>query len=160
MPTQRQLNNAAFVIFRGSVFCMDTAKPKAKSHGRHNDWPKRRPARFAAENTRELCGANHRLDPHGAPYHTPPKPRPRRKRHRPPTGSDRSLLALHREPAHPRPRRPAGAAAAGSDGGQVPVSTQRHPFHAPPRSTVVRCLRPAPDSKVGSSKFGVGIFIG
>lgn len=126
-----------------------TPQAKGKIERRHDYWQKRLPALLAAEDIREISGANTLLDallPHVNAHEihrelgmTPEAARKQARK------SKRTVL--RRAPACPwwpfvwsvRTRVRVG------DDGKVPVGTQRLSIDAPPRTHVIRCLRPNGD---------------
>jgi hypothetical protein len=126
-----------------------TPQAKGKIERRHDFWQKRLPPLLAADDILELQGANRLLDqllPHVNQHEihrewgtTPYAARPQ--------ALDEKRSVLRPVPACPwwpfvwsqQTRVRVG------DDGKVPVATQRQSVNAPPRSTVIRCLRPDGD---------------
>ena len=126
-----------------------TPQAKGKIERRHDFWQKRLPPLLAADRILELAGANQLLDQllHHANH---------REKHRElgrtPAAARQLALAENRSVLRPAPACPwwpfvwsqLTKIRVGDDG-QVPVGTQRLAIDAPPRSKVVRCLRPDGD---------------
>jgi hypothetical protein len=126
-----------------------TPQAKGKIERRHDYWQKRLPPLLAADQIRELAGANTLLDqllPHVNQHEI----------HRelgttPQTARDQAL-AENRSVLRPVPACPwwpyvwsQRTRVRVGDDGKVPVGAHRQPIDAPPRSTVIRCLRPDGD---------------
>ena len=126
-----------------------TPQAKGKIERRHDYWQKRLPPLLAADQIRELAGANPLLDqllPHVNQHEI----------HRelgttPQTARDQAL-AENRSVLRPVPACPwwpyvwsQRTRVRVGDDGKVPVGAHRQPIDAPPRSTVIRCLRPDGD---------------
>ena len=126
-----------------------TPQAKGKIERRHDFWQKRLPPLLAADNVLELEGANQLLDqllPHVN----------RNENHRElgttPHRAREQALAEKRSVMRPVPACPwwpfvwsQQTRVRVGDDGKVPVGTQRLRLDAPPRSTVIRCLRPDGD---------------
>ena len=126
-----------------------TPQAKGKIERRHDYWQRRRPPRLAADQILELEGANPRLAqlrPHGNTHEshrepdTPPQAAWDRAR-----AQNRSVLrAAPACPWWPYVWSQRTAVRVGDDG-KVPVGPARQSLDAPPRSIVIRCLRPDKD---------------
>jgi hypothetical protein len=126
-----------------------TPQAKGKIERRHDYWQKRLPPLLAADCIRELAGANRLLDqllPHVN----------QREIHRelgtPPHAARTQALAEKRSVLRPVPACPWWPFAWSQqsrvrvgDDGKVPAGSQRQAIEAPPRATVIRCLRPDGD---------------
>jgi transposase InsO family protein len=126
-----------------------TPQAKGKIERRHDYWQKRLPALLAADDIRELEGANRLIDqllPHVNHHEihrelgtTPATARQLAR------SENRSVL----RPAPPCPWWPfvwsQRTHVRVGDDGKVPVGSQRLSIDAPPRSRVIRCLRPDGD---------------
>jgi hypothetical protein len=122
---------------------------KGKIERRHDYWQKRLPPLLAADQIRELAGANRRLDqllPHVNQHEI------HRELGTPPQAARDQARAEKRSVLRPVPACPwwpyvwsqRTRVRVGGDG-KVPVGPQRQTIAAPPRSTVIRCLRPDGD---------------
>ena len=126
-----------------------TPQAKGKIERRHDYWQKRLVPLLAADHIVELVGANHLLDqlvPHANQHeiHRELGQTPHAA-HQPARAEQRSVI----RPAPPCPWWPyvwsqPTRVRVGGDG-QVPVDAQRQSLDAPPRTTVLRCLRPDGD---------------
>jgi GAF domain-containing protein len=126
-----------------------TPQAKGKIERRHDYWQKRLPALLAAEVIRERCGANTLLDqllPHANQHEI------HRELGTTPHAARQQALAENRSVLRPAPACPwwpfvwsQQTRVRVGDDGKVPVGTQRQSVDAPPRSTVIRCLRPDGD---------------
>jgi hypothetical protein len=126
-----------------------TPQAKGKIERRHDYWQKRLPPLLAADQILELCGANHLLDqllPHANQHEI------HRELGTTPHAARDLALTEKRSVLRPAPACPwwpyvwsqRTHVRVGEDG-KVPIHHQRHSIAAPPRSTVVRCLRPDGD---------------
>lgn len=126
-----------------------TPQAKGKVERRHHYWQKRLVPLLAAEHIRELIGANHLLDqlvPHANQHEI------HRELGQTPHAAHQQARAEQRSVIRPVPKCPwwpyvwsQQTRVRVGDDGKVPVGAQRHPIDAPPRSTVIRCLRPDGD---------------
>lgn len=126
-----------------------TPQAKGKIERRHDYWQKRLPALLAAEVIRERGGANTLLDqllPHANQHEI------HRELGTTPHAARQQALAENRSVLRPAPACPwwpfvwsQQTRVRVGDDGKVPVGTQRQSVDAPPRSTVIRCLRPDGD---------------
>ena len=126
-----------------------TPQAKGKIERRHDYWQKRLPPLLAADQILELEGANRLLDqllPHANQYeiHRELGPTPQAARD--------LALSENRSVLRPTPACPwwpfvwsQQTRIRVDDDGTVPVGTQRQSIDAPPRTTVIRCLRPDGD---------------
>jgi len=126
-----------------------TPQAKGKIERRHDYWQKRLVPLLAAEHILELTGANQLLDqlvPHANQH----------ERHRElgltPCAAHQQALAENRSVIRPAPACPwwpyvwsQQTRVRVGDDGKVPVGSQRQAIAAPPRSQVIRCLRPDGD---------------
>lgn len=126
-----------------------TPQAKGKIERRHDYWQKRLVPLFAAENIVELVGANRLLDqllPHANQYEI------HRELGQSPHAAQQQAQAENHSVIRPAPVCPwwpyvwsqQNRVRVGDDG-KVPVGHQRHALQAPPRSNVIRCLRPDGD---------------
>ncbi|MCW5551511.1 MAG: hypothetical protein KIS67_05015 [Verrucomicrobiae bacterium] len=126
-----------------------TPQAKGKIERRHDYWQKRLVPLLAAENIRELTAANRLLDPlltHANQHETD------RELGRTSHQAHQQALEQKRSVNRPAPQCPwwpyvwsQQTRVRVGDDGKVPAGTQRHPIDAPPRSTVIRGLRPDGD---------------
>jgi GAF domain-containing protein len=126
-----------------------TPRAKGKIERRHDYWQKRLVPLLAADEVREICGANHLLDqlvPHANQYEI------HRELGQTPLQACHQALAEKRSVIRPAPNCPwwpyvwtQQTRVRVGDDGKVPVGTHRHLIDAHPRSTVIRCLRPDGD---------------
>jgi hypothetical protein len=126
-----------------------TPQAKGKIERRHLYYQRRLPALFAAENLVELEGANHLLDqllPHANAQEV------HRELGMTPQAARDLALQQNRSAWRPVPACPwwpyvfsQQTPVRVDDDGTVPVGPLRLPIQAPPRSTVLRCLRPDGD---------------
>jgi hypothetical protein len=126
-----------------------TPQAKGKIERRHDYWQKRLPALLAADQIVELEGANRLLDqllPHANQHEI------HRKLGATPHAARAQALAEKRSVLRPTPACPwwpfvwsQRTTVRVADDGTVPVRDQRHRLDAPPRSKVIRCLRPDGD---------------
>ena len=126
-----------------------TPQAKGKIERRHDYWQKRLPPLLAADHILELCGANHLLDqllPHANQQEI------HRELGTTPHAAPAQALVQNRSAIRPVPACPwwpfvwsqPTRVRVGEDG-KVPVGLQRQSIDAPPRSRVIRCLRPDGD---------------
>lgn len=126
-----------------------TPQAKGKIERRHDYWQKRLVPLLAAEPIRELIEANHLLDqlvPHANQHEI------HRELGQTPLAAYQQALAEKRVVIRPAPKCPwwpyvwsQQTRVRVGDHGKVPVGVQPHPIDAPPRTTVIRCLRPDGD---------------
>jgi len=126
-----------------------TPQAKGKIERRHDYWQKRLPPLLAADQILELEGANRLLDqllPHVNQHEI------HRELGTTPHKARQQALAQQHSVLRPAPACPwwpfvwsQQTRVRVGDDGKVPVATQRQSVNAPPRSTVVRCLRPDGD---------------
>ena len=126
-----------------------TPQAKGKVERRHDFWQKRLPPLLAADDIRELEGANRLLDqllPHVNQHEI------HRELGTTPHAARQQAFREKRSVLRPVPACPwwpfvwsQQTRVRVGDDGKVPVGTQRQSVHAPPRSTVIRCLRPDGD---------------
>jgi hypothetical protein len=126
-----------------------TPQAKGKIERRHLYYQRRLPALFAAENLVELEGANHLLDqllPHANAQEV------HRELGMTPQAARDLALQQNRSALRPVPACPwwpyvfsQQTPVRVDDDGTIPVGPLRFPIQAPPRSTVLRCLRPDGD---------------
>ena len=127
-----------------------TPQAKGKIERRHDYWQKRLPPLLAADHILELGRRQPPARPTRCPTPTSTKstanwaPRP--------TPPADQALAEKRSVLRPAPACPwwpyvwsQQTRVRVGDDGKVPVGTQRQPIDAPPRTTVIRCLRPDGD---------------
>lgn len=126
-----------------------TPQAKGKIERRHDYWQKRLPPLLAADQITELDPANQLLDQLLTHANT-------HENHRAlgtaPQAAREAARAEKRSVLRPVPACPwwpfvwsQRTRVRVGDDGQVPVGSQRHPLDAPPRSQVIRCLRPNGD---------------
>ncbi len=126
-----------------------TPQAKGKIERRHHYWQKRLVPLLAADHIRQLDGANHLLDqlvPHANQHEI------HRELGQTPHQALQQALAQKRSVIRPAPKCPwwpfvwsLQTPVRVGDDGQVPVATLRQRIDAPPRATVIRCLRPDGD---------------
>jgi hypothetical protein len=126
-----------------------TPQAKGKIERRHDYWQKRLPPLLAADQIRERHGANTLLDqrlPHVNQHEI------HRELGTPPHAARAQALAENRSGLRPAPAGPGWpyvwsqqTRVRVGDDGKVPVGLQRQRIDAPPRSVVIRCLRPDGD---------------
>jgi transposase InsO family protein len=126
-----------------------TPQAKGKIERRHDFWQKRLPPLLAADQIRELEGANQLLDqllPHVNQHEI------HRELGTTPHTARQQAIAENRSVLRPVPPCPwwpfvwsQQTNVRVGDDGKVPVGSQRQSVEAPPRSTVIRCLRPDGD---------------
>jgi GAF domain-containing protein len=126
-----------------------TPQAKGKIERRHDYWQKRLVPLLAADRIAELVGANLLLDPlvpHANQHEI------HRELGCTPLQAQQQALAENRSVIRPAPNCPwwpyvwsQQTRVRVGDDGQVPVGAQRQPIDAPPRSRVIRCLRPDGD---------------
>ena len=122
---------------------------KGKSERRHDYWQKRLVPLLAADQIVELVGANQLLDqlvPHANQHEI------HRKLGQTPHAAHQQARAENRSVIRPAPQCPwwpyvwsQQTRVRVGDDGKVPVGAQRQPIDAPPRTNVIRCLRPDGD---------------
>lgn len=122
-----------------------TPQAKGKIERRHDFWQKRLPALLAADQILELEGANRLLDqllPHVNQHEI------HRELRTTPHQARQKALTENRSVLRPAPACPwwpfvwsQRTQVRVGDDGKVPVGTQRLTINAPPRSSVIRCLR-------------------
>jgi len=122
-----------------------TPQAKGKVERRHDYWQKRLPPLLAADQILELCGANSRLQQllaHANEHEI------HRELGTTPLTARNQALAENRSVLRPTPTCPwwpyiwsQQTRVRVGDDGKVPVGPHRLPIAAPPRSTVLRCLR-------------------
>jgi hypothetical protein len=140
---------AALHFYGVHLLYAPTPQAKGKIERRHDYWQKRLVPLLAADAIVELVGANHLLDqlvPHANQHEI------HRELGQTPHAAHQQALAENRSIIRPAPHCPwwpyvwsQQTRVRVGDDGQVPVGSQRHPLDAPPRSTVIRCLRPDGD---------------
>jgi hypothetical protein len=126
-----------------------TPQAKGKVERRHSYWQKRLVPLLAADHIRQLDGANRLLDqlvPHANQHEI------HRELGQTPHQAHQQALAQKRSAIRPAPKCPwwpfvwsLQTRVRVGDDGQVPVGTLRQRIDAPPRTTVIRCLRPDGD---------------
>ncbi len=126
-----------------------TPQAKGKIERRHDYWQKRLVPLLAAERIVELVGANQLLDqliPHANQHEI------HRELGQTPHAAQQQALAQQRSVIRPVPKCPwwpyvwsQQTRVRVGDDGKVPVGDRRHSINAPPRSIVIRCLRPDGD---------------
>lgn len=126
-----------------------TPQAKGKIERRHDYWQKRLSALLAAEQIREIGGANHLLDqllPHVNQHeiHRELGITPHAAHHQARQEKRSVLRPVPACPWWPFVWSQQTRVRVGDDG-KVPVGTQRPSIDAPPRSSVIRCLRPDGD---------------
>ena len=127
-----------------------TPQAKGKIERRHDYWQKRLPPLLAADQIIELEGANHLLDqllPHANQHEI------HRELGITPHAARQQALDEKRSVLRPMPACPwwlfvwsQQTPVRVGDDGKVPVGAQRQTVDAPPRATLIRCLRPDGDS--------------
>lgn len=140
---------AALHFYGVKLLYAPTPQAKGKIERRHDYWQKRLVPLLAAERIFELTGANRLLDqlvPHANQHEL------HRELGRTPQAAHQQALADQRSVIRPAPQCPwwpyvwsQQTRVRVGDDGKVPVGDQRHVLAAPPRSTVIRCLRPDGD---------------
>lgn len=126
-----------------------TPQAKGKIERRHDYWQKRLPPLLAADHIGELVGANHLLDQllaHANQHEI------HRELGTTPHAARAQAIAGKRSVLRPIPACPwwpfvwsQQTRVRVGDDGKVPVGSQRQAIEAPPRATVIRCLRPDGD---------------
>ena len=126
-----------------------TPQAKGKIERRHDYWQKRLVPLFAADHLAELTAANQLLDqllPHANQHEI------HRELGQTPHQAHQQALAEKRSVIRPVPACPwwpyvwsQQTRVRVGDDGKVPVASLRQPIDAPPRTTVIRCLRPDGD---------------
>jgi hypothetical protein len=140
---------AALHFYGVQLLYAPTPQAKGKIERRHDYWQKRLVPLLVAEGLVELGGANQLLDqlvPHANQQEI------HRELGQTPSQAYQQALAEDRSVIRPAPHCPwwpyvwsQRTRVRIGDDGKVPVGAQRHPIDAPPRSTVIRCLRPDGD---------------
>ena len=140
---------AALHFYGISLRYAPTPQAKGKIERRHDYWQKRLPPLFAADNILELEGANKLLDqllPHANRHEV------HRELKITPHAARQQALKEKRSVQRPAPRCPwwpfvwsQQKAVRVGDDGKVPAGSQRLAINAPPRATVIQCLRPDGD---------------
>jgi transposase InsO family protein len=140
---------AALHFYGVALRSAPTPQAKGKIERRHDYWQKRLPPLLAADVIRELEGANHLLDqllPHVNQHEI------HRELGTTPHAARAQALAEKRSVLRPVPPCPwwpfvwsQQSRVRVGDDGKVPVGTQRQAIEAPPRSSVIRCVRPDGD---------------
>lgn len=126
-----------------------TPQAKGKIERRHDYWQKRLPALLAADRILEWEGANGLLDqllPHVNQYeiHRELGTTPEHARHQALANNHSVLRPFPHCPWWPFVWSQQTSVRVGDDG-KVPLASQRQAIDAPPRSKVIRCLRPDGD---------------
>ena len=126
-----------------------TPQAKGKIERRHDYWQKRLPPILAADQIRELTGANQLLDQllaHANQHEI------HRELGTTPHAACQQAIAQNRSVLRPAPACPwwpfvwsQQTRVRVGDDGKVPVGSQRQSLDAPPRTSVIRCLRPDGD---------------
>jgi hypothetical protein len=151
---------AALHFYGVKLLYAPTPQAKGKVERRHDYWQKRLVPLFAADHILELTSANQLLDqllPHANQHEI------HRELGQTPHAAHQQALTDKRSLIRPCPQCPwwpyvwsQRTSVRVGDDGKVPVGDQRRSIDAPPRSTVIRCLRPdgdlfylrhAPDSR-------------
>jgi hypothetical protein len=140
---------AALHFYGVKLLYAPTPQAKGKIERRHDYWQKRLVPLLAAEHIVELTGANQLLDqlvPHANQHET------HRELGQTPHAAHQQALTDQRSVIRPVPQCPwwpyvwsQQTRVRVGDDGKVPVGAHRHAIAAPPRSTVIRCLRPDGD---------------
>lgn len=140
---------AALHFYGVALLYAPTPQAKGKIERRHDFWQKRLPALLAAEDIRDLEHANYLLDqllPHVNANEV------HRELGTTPQAAKAQALAEKRSVLRPLPACPwwpyvwsLQTRIRVGDDGKVPVGSQRLPINVPPRSIVLRCLRPDGD---------------
>jgi len=140
---------AALHFYDIQLLYAPTPQAKGKIERRHDYWQKRLVPLLAADHIVELVGANHLLDqlvPHANQHEI------HRELGQTPHAAHQQALAEKRSVLRPAPNCPwwpyvwsQPTRVRVGDDGKVPVGSQRQFIDAPPRTTVIRCLRPDGD---------------
>jgi len=140
---------AALHFYGVQLLYAPTPQAKGKIERRHDYWQKRLVPLLAADQIVELVGANLLLDqlvPHANQHEI------HRELGQTPHAAHQQALAEKHSVLRPYPHCPwwpyvwsQQTRVRVGDDGQVPVGAQRQPIDAPPRTTVIRCLRPDGD---------------
>lgn len=140
---------AALHFYGVKLLYAPTPQAKGKIERRHDYWQKRLPPLLAADRILELEAANRLLDQlliHANQHEI------HRELGTTPQAAKTQARAEKHSVLRPAPACPwwpfvwsQQSRVRGGDDGKVPVGSQRHPIAAPPRSTVIRCLRPDGD---------------
>ncbi len=127
-----------------------TPQAKGKIERRHDYWQKRLVPLFAADRILEITGANQllaQLVPHANQHEV------HRELGQTPQAAHQQALAEKRSVIRPAPQCPwwpyvwsQQTRVRVGDDGKVPVGSQRRAIDAPPRSQLIRCLRPDGDT--------------
>ncbi len=140
---------AALHFYGVALLYAPTPQAKGKIERRHDYWQKRLPPLLAADHILEIVGANRLLDqllPHVNQHEI------HRELGTTPHAARQQALAEKRSALQPVPACPwwpfvwsQQTRVRVGDDGKVPAGPHRHRLDAPPRSTVIRCLRPDGD---------------
>ena len=140
---------AALHFYGVKLLYAPTPQAKGKIERRHDYWQKRLVPLLAADHIIELTGSNHLLDPlvpHANQHEI------HRELGMTPHAAHQQALAEKRSVIRPAPNCPwwpyvwsQQTRVRVGDDGKVPVRDQRLHINAPPRSSVIRCLRPDGD---------------
>ena len=140
---------AALHFYGVKLLYAPTPQAKGKIERRHDYWQKRLVPLFAAEHIIEITGANPLLEQllsHANQHEI------HRELGTTPQAAHQQALAEKRSVIRPAPNCPwwpyvwsQQTRVRVGDDGKVPVGSQRHPIDAPPRTKVIRCLRPDGD---------------
>ena len=140
---------AALHFYGVQLLYAPTPQAKGKIERRHDYWQKRLVPLLAADGILELVGANQLLDqlvPHGNQHEI------HRELGQTPHQAHQQALDQKHSVIRPAPQCPwwpyvwsQQTRVRVGDDGKVPVGSQRHSIDAPPRSTLIRCLRPDGD---------------
>lgn len=140
---------AALHFYGVQLLYAPTPQAKGKIERRHDYWQKRLVPLFAAERIIEITGSNQWLDQlvaHANQHEI------HRELGRTPHAAYQQALADKRSVIRPAPNCPwwpfvwsQQTRVRVGDDGKVPVGSQRHAIDAPPRTKVIRCLRPDGD---------------
>lgn len=140
---------AALHFYGVHLLYAPTPQAKGKVERRHDCWQKRLVPLLAAEHIIELAGANYLLDQlvlHANHHEV------HRELGQTPNAAHQQALTEQRSVIRPTPQCPwwpyvwsQQTRVRAGDDGKVPAGAQRHPIDAPPRTTVIRCLRPDGD---------------
>lgn len=140
---------AALHFYGIKLLYAPTPQAKGKIERRHDYWQKRLVPLLAADHIVEITGSNQLLDqlvPHANQHEI------HRELGMTPNAAHQQALAEKRSVIRPAPNCPwwpyvwsQQTRVRVGDDGKVPVGSQRHPIDAPPRTKVIRCLRPDGD---------------
>lgn len=141
---------AALHFYGVKLLYAPTPQAKGKIERRHDYWQKRLVPLLAADHIVEITGSNHLLDqlvPHANQHEI------HRELAITPHAALQQALAEKRSVIRPAPNCPwwpfvwsQQTPVRIGDDGKVPVGSQRLPVDAPPRTKVIRCLRPDGDT--------------